>query len=161
MPVTIHEKHEDAYDFLKHHPVGALATVGPNGDPHVAAIYFTIDRKWTIFFLTKTGTRKADNLDHNNHAQLLVYEAKTQTTVQVTGTATKIEDSAEMNDVFAKILKASLDASDSSVPPISRLKEGDYVAYRLSPEQVRMAVFSHPKFGEYEDLFKTITPDAK
>lgn len=81
--------------------------------------------------------------------------------MQVTGVATKIEDSTEMNEVFAKILNASLEASGSSVPPISRLKEGDYVAYQIKPKQIRMAVFSRPKFGEYEDLFKTTVPEAK
>ena len=161
MPVTIHKKHENAHDFLRNHPVGVLATVDANGDPHAAAIYFAIDSKSMISFLTKTGTRKADNLEHNNHAELLVYEAETQTTVQVAGVASKVEDPEEMNQVFTKIVNASLEASDSSVPPISRLKEGDYVAYRLTPKQIRMAVFSRPKFGEYEDLFKTITPEAK
>lgn len=161
MPVTIHKKHENAHDFLKHHPVGVLATVDPNGEPHAAAIYFTIDSDSTISFLTKSGTKKADNLEHNNHAELVVYEAETQTTVQATGMATKIEDSAEMNAIFTKILNASLEASDTSLLPISKLREGEYVVYTLRPKQIRMAVFSRPKSGEYDDLFKTIVPEEK
>lgn len=158
MPVTIHKEDKDAYDFLKGHPVGVLATVDPNGEPAAAAIYFMVDDNGNICFLTRSGTKKADNLEHRNHAELVVYEAESQTTVQVKGLAKKIEDPREMNEVFIKILNASLDVSHTAVTPLSRLREGDYVTYRLAPKQIRMAVFSQPKIGKYDDLFKTVKP---
>lgn len=160
MPVTIHKKHDKAHDFLKGHPVGVLATVDPDGNPHAAAIYFTIDGSSTISFLTKAGTKKADNLKRNGRAVLVVYDAMLQTTVQVTGEAVAVADPAEVNEVFAGILTASIAVSNTSVPPISKLQAGDYVAYRLRPKQVRIAVFSKPEFGHYEDLFKTSMPDG-
>lgn len=161
MPVTIHKKHQNAHEFLKHHPVGVLATVDPNGEPHAAAIYFSVDNHQNISFMTKTGTKKADNLLHDNHAVLVVYEAATQTTVQITGEVSEIKDHAEVNEVFAHMLNASADTSGSSVAPLTKLKEGDYITFRLKPKQIRMAVFSRPKAGEYEDLFKTTVPEEK
>lgn len=160
MPVTIHKKNEKALNFLKHHPVGALATVDPDGNPHAAAIYFTVDSHQTISFLTKSGTKKADNLEHNNHAMLVAYDAATQTTVQATGEVSQIKDHAEVNEVFGQILKASFDTSGTNVPPITKLKEGEYVFYKLKPKQIRMAVFTRPKSGEYEDIFKTTIPEV-
>lgn len=161
MPVTIHKTDKEAHDFLRQHPVGVLATVDPNGEPDAAAIYFTIDEDSNIAFLTRTGTKKSDNLQHNHHATLVVYEAETQTTVQVKGAARKIEDPHDMNEVFIKVLNASLDASDTAVTPISQLREGNYITYRLKPKQIRMAVFSHPRIGQYEEIFKTIVPEHK
>jgi len=157
MPVTIHHnKQKEMYDFLRTHKVGVLATVSKGGEPDAAAIYFTVDHDLHVSFLTKTGTRKAHNLQHGKHAALVVYDAGTQTTVQLRGEASQITDSAKANALFTEIIYTSLDTSGVDVPPISKLDEGDYVAYRLRPTEVRMAVFSHPKTGGYHQLFKTV-----
>jgi general stress protein 26 len=162
MPVIVHHnKRKDAHDFLKNHRVGILATVSPDGDPYAAAIYFTVDPSFNVLFLTKTRTKKADNLEHNNHAMLVVYEPSTQTTVQLTGLVSKIDDILETNQVFSDIINASIDTSGDTVPPIAKLDEGDYVAYRLRPNEIRMAVFAHATSGSYKDLFKTIVPKDK
>ncbi|HKR81996.1 MAG TPA: pyridoxamine 5'-phosphate oxidase family protein [Candidatus Saccharimonadales bacterium] len=158
MAITIQPGQRAAHDFLKKHKVGVLATVSPNCDPYAAAVYYAVDSALNVSFLTKTGTKKADNLEHNNHAMLVVYEAESQTTVQVTGSVSKITDLTEMNEVFAQVVYASVDASHTDIPPFIKLDEGEYVAYRLKPTQVRMAVFSHAKSGGYDTLFKTITP---
>ncbi|HSX08203.1 MAG TPA: pyridoxamine 5'-phosphate oxidase family protein [Candidatus Saccharimonadales bacterium] len=160
MPVTIHAGEQEAHAFLRDHRVGVLATVDPNDEPHAAAIYYAVEKGLTINFLTKTRTKKADNLQHNNHAMLVVYDDATQTTVQITGVASEITDALESNKLFGEIINASLDASGNVVPPIAKLKEGDYIAFRLIPKQVRMAVFSGPKSGDYNAIFKTIVPDA-
>lgn len=160
MPVIVHHnKRKDTHDFLKSHRVGVLATVSPDGDPYAAAIYFTVDPSFDVLFLTKTRTKKADNLEHNNHAMLVVYEPSTQTTVQLIGLVSKIDDTLETNRVFSDIINASIDTSSNIVPPISKLDEGDYVAYRLRPNEIRMAVFAHAAAGDYKDLFKTIVPE--
>ena len=91
---------------------------------------------------------------------LVVYEAESQTTVQVTGTVSKITDIAEANDVFSQVVYAAVDTSHTDMAPIFKLDEGDYVTYRLKPAEVRMATFSHAKSGSYETLFKTIVPKS-
>lgn len=158
MPVTIHAGEQEAHAFLKDHHVGVLATVDPNNEPHAAAIYYTIDSDLNISFLTKTRTKKADNLKHNNHAMLVVYDAATQATVQIIGVVSEIADDFETNKLFQEIINTSIDASGTDVPPIAKLKEGDYIGFRLAPKQIRMAVFSNPKSGDYNELFKIIVP---
>lgn len=159
MAVTIQASERKTHDFLKNHRVGVLATADPNGDPYAAAIYYALGDNFTIMFLTKTGTKKADNLEHNNHAMLVVYDAETQTTVQVMGSVAKITDADATNKVVSQIVYASVEASHTDIPPIFKLDEGDYVAYQLTPTQVRMAVFSQEKSGDYNALFKTIVPE--
>ena len=158
MSVIFHHG-QKAHDFLKQHKVGVLATVDPNSEPHAAAVYYDVDSQFNVYFLTKNRTKKADNLEHNKHAMLVVYEAETQTTVQVTGVVSEVTDDEELNKLFMKIVFASLDVTGSSVPPLAKLKEGEYVAYKLEPVQIRMAVFSKPDSGEYSDLFTTIVPE--
>jgi general stress protein 26 len=156
--VTIKHDQAEAYTFLKDHKVGVLATVDPNGEPHAAAIYYFINEDFTISFVTKAGTKKADNLQHNNHAVLVVYEAGSQTTVQVTGEVTEITDLLQVNEIFTQAIYASIETAKSSVPPLAKIKEGDYVGFRLAPKQVRMAAFSHTQSSEHADLFKTFIP---
>lgn len=156
MPVTIHpNQHKQAYEFLQQHPVGVIATVDPHHEPHAAAIYFSVDDKLNVSFLTKTETKKADNLRHNNHAVLLAYDGAMQTTVQIKGVVSEITDDHEVSAIFARVLSASMETSGNPTP-LAQLNQGDYVVYKLKPTQVRMAVFSRPKAGESADLFKTI-----
>jgi general stress protein 26 len=160
MPVTLHHKRDDATAFLKTHSVGVLATVDPEGNPHAAAIYYAVDNHQNVSFLTKVGTKKADNLRHHNHAVLVVYDAKTQTTVQVTGTTAEIADQLELNRLFEHVISASQHTSGAKVMPLTKLNAGDYVGYKLTPVQVRTAVFTHSSSGGYEDIFATTVPQS-
>ncbi len=157
MPITVHQG-EKAHEFLRKHTVGVLATVCPDGEPHAAAVYYLVDGNNDVFFITRTGTRKAKNLAHNPHAVLLVYEAAVQTSVEVSGHVAVVADAAEVDRLLSKIIYASLDNSGSDEPPFVKLHEGEYIAYRLTPQEVRMAVFSKPTSGDYNTFFSTFTP---
>jgi general stress protein 26 len=158
MPVQLSEKRERILDFLKNHEIGVLATVDPNGNPSAATIYFTVDDALNISFLTKTGTKKHDNLTRHAHAVLVVYEASSQTTAQVQGIALEVTNEKEAQQIFADILKVSMQTSEGGVPPISKLQAGEYVTYRISPKEIRMAVYIRPDSGHYNSLFETINP---
>lgn len=154
-----HERRDRIFSFLRENQVGILATVDPNNDPHAVAIYYFVEPDFTITFMTKTGTKKHDNIAHNNHVMLLVYEPSTQATAQIKGKAKRIKDITKTNKIFADILQAAWDTSEDGVPPITRLSAGDYVAYNIKPHEVRMAVYARPEIGSYDDLFETLESD--
>lgn len=156
MPVKISEKQAHIMDFLQKNRIGVLATVDPNGEPHAATIYFTVDSNMNIAFITKTETKKHDNIQHNDHVVLIVFEANTQTTVQVKGMASVVTDPVKEQEIFAEILKVSMDTSESGIPPISKLRAGEYVVYTIKSKEIRMAVYIRPDPGDYETLFETI-----
>jgi general stress protein 26 len=142
-------------DFLTLHPVGVLATIDPNDNPHASVIYFSVDDDFNILFTTKHDTKKHDSLKHHNHAMLVTFEAESQSTVQITGVAEEITDSRDANEAFKGTLKASLQTSEAGIAPISKLYAGQYVAYRLKPKQIRMAIFSRP-VGSGREIFETL-----
>jgi uncharacterized pyridoxamine 5'-phosphate oxidase family protein len=150
------DRKQRMYDFLSTHPAGVLCTVSPDGDPHGAVIYYAIDKDCTISFITKAETRKYDNLIRNNHVMLTVFDIPTQATVQVTGKTVPITENYEINAVAGQIQAASLNTSDAGIPPIAKLHAGSYVAFRLQPSQIRMAVYSRPDPGEYTELFESV-----
>lgn len=154
--VTLTERQWRIYRFLSANPAGVLSSVSPDGDPHGTVVYFSIDKSFKLCFLTKDGTRKYDNLKRNNHVMLTVFEPASQTTVQIEGVAYEITDSVDVNAVAGAVLSACLKTSNSGMVPITNLQAGSYVAFRIKPKLIRMAVYSDPKFGDYAELFESV-----
>lgn len=150
------DKNKRIHDFLSSHSVGIVSSVDPNNEPHLAVVYYSVDEQFQVTFTTKQGTKKASNLTRNNHAMFLVYDEKTQTTVQITAEAEDLTGSPELPEIFRRTIEASMNTSDGGVPPISKLAAGDYMAFRLRPAQIRMAVFNRPDPGGYDEVFETI-----
>jgi general stress protein 26 len=145
------------HDFLQISPIGVLSTVTPSNDPHGAVVYYGIDHRFVVTILTKSGTRKYDNLSHNSHTMLTVFEPLTQTTVQLTGIAKEVTDPHRINEIAQQNIKASMDTSEGGIPAITKLEAGDYVAFEIHPVLVRMAVYERPDSGDYNELFETIS----
>lgn len=141
---------KNVQDFLRTHPIGVLSTITPAGKPHGVVIYFSISDDFSITFLTKKNTLKSQNISADNRVMLVAYEASSQTTVQVSGTAHDITDNREAGEVFKSVLDIVNQTSDSGLPPISHLDAGHYVAYKIVPKHISMAVFARPDSGMSE-----------
>lgn len=144
------------YTFLQEMKVGVLSTVTPDGNPHGVVIYFTVNPDFSISFLTKAGTRKYDNIMHDNHVMLTVFEPRTQATTQITGQAYPMQDSKKIHDLTETVLGVSQKSSEAGVPPITKLQVGNYAAFTITPLQIRMAVYDRPDSGSYGELFESI-----
>lgn len=150
------ESNQRIYDFLKAYPIGVLSTVDPNGNPHGAVIYFSVDEEFNLTFVTKNETKKYDNLKRHNHVMLVAFEPISQTTTQITGTVEEITDTNEAQKAFQGLLVNASKTSEEGVPPISKLYAGGYTSLRIKPVQIRMAVFIRPDPGGYDDIYETI-----
>lgn len=156
MPINLSEDPSKVNDFLLHNHIGVVSTSGPDNSPHAAAIYFVTDADLNFFFITKENTEKHNNLQQNPKAALAVYDAKSQTTLQVAGKASLDKDPQNFMNVFTQILKISMDSSEGANPPVSKLKAGEYRLYKLSPERIKMAEYTKPERGDLEDIFGII-----
>ena len=143
-------------DFLISNPIATIATVSPSGKPHATVVYFSFNDDFSVSFVTKVGTEKHKNIKRKHDVMMVVYEASTQTSVQITGRAVDITDTPEAHEVFKNTLKAVESTSESGIPPISKLEDGRYISYKVIPSQIRMAVFARPDPGGYE-MFETLT----
>ena len=143
------------FNFLKDHHVGVLSSVTPDGNPHGTVIYYAIDNDFNIHVLTKIGTRKYDNLVHNEHVMVTVYESSTQTTVQFSGFAVERAGSNNINET-ANAIFAHLATDNEGLPPIMKLQAGAFTTFQLEPVQIRMAIYARPNAGGYGELFESI-----
>lgn len=150
------DRQQRIFSFLQDHPIGVLSTVDPNNDPHGVVVYYMIANDFTVHILTKRGTRKYDNLMHNDHVCLTVFEPRTQTTVHIEGIAAERGGSNPINQVAGAIFGAALRTSESDLPPIVKLQAGAFTTFKIKPVQARMAVYSRPDPGTSEELFEII-----
>jgi hypothetical protein len=143
------------FSFLDEHYIGVLSSVTPDGNPHGVVVHYAIDHDFNIHILTKTGTRKYDNLVHNDHAMLTVYDPGSQTTAQVTGIAVERSGLGNMNQV-ADAIFPKLGVEKEGLPPIVKLQAGAFTTFQIEPVQIHMAVYARAVSGGYEDLFESI-----
>lgn len=130
------EQRHKIYEFLKQHPVGVLATVDPDGNPHASTIFFSADDQLNITFTTKRGTEKHANINNHNTVMLVTYDAANQSAVQASGKATEVTDQLEALDVFRGTLQATQKTGADEVPPIAKISAGPYVAYKITPDNI-------------------------
>lgn len=157
MSVTMHQDQAAISEFLSRNNVGVLATASCSGVPHAATIYFVTDKDLNFYFVTKEKTTKYKNLIENKHAALAVFQAQTQSTLQVSGVATVIKDVNKFMDLYNQILEISAATSDSDRPPVSKLFAGDYFMFCLAPHKIRLAEYTKPDHGN-TDIFEIVTP---
>ena len=156
MPVNYSAERKHIVDFLNDHHSGVLASADKKGRPHAAAIYFTFDESLNIQFLTKKETTKFSDLEDNPLAVLVVYDQAKQTSVQIKGQVIEIKDMGRVDRVIADILHIATLASDSGVPPLSKLRAGAYVVFRIIPDSIRMAMYTQPDPSRYDTIFEEI-----
>ena len=137
------EQRHKIYQFLKEHPVGVLATVDPQGDPHASTIFFSVDDQLNITFTTKRGTEKHANIVNHATVMLASYDAANQAAAQASGKAVEITDQQEVLDVFRGTLQASQKTGEDEVPPIAKISAGPYVAYKLTPDNIWLNEYGH------------------
>jgi general stress protein 26 len=144
------------YDFLKEQSIGLLSTVTSDNNPHGAVVYYAIDPDFTVHILTKTGTRKYDNMVHNDHVMLTVFEPKHQTTAQITGRAIERTGNDTINKVASAVFSETWHKNGNGLPPIMKLQAGDFTTFLIKPEQIRMAIYARPESGDYSTIFESI-----
>lgn len=154
--MSLSERQRRIYDFLNNSRMGVLATVDPDGEPHGVVIYYTIDEHFAVSFLTRAGTKKYDNLSRLNHVMLVVFDPATQTVAQVIGKAVEITDGYDINAVAAAIFMTSIKTSQGGLPPIAKLPAGTYVAFKIEPDQIRLATYADPASGDHTKIFQSI-----
>ncbi len=155
-PEKFSDRKRRMYQFLTENPIGVLSTVTPDGNPHGVVIYFVTGKDFVISFLTKTGTRKYDNLVHNGRVSLTVFESTTQAVVQVIGRAKEVTDSKTVSDIAGSVLGVTQGSGQPGPSPLSKLEVGQYTAFDITPDQVRMAVYARPDSGGYAELFESV-----
>jgi hypothetical protein len=153
---NLSDRQRRIFSFLHDHPVGVLSTVTPDNNPHGVVVYFAVDPDFSVHILTKTNTHKYDNMIHNDHVMLTVFEPQSQTTVQVIGVATEQRNTTAINTTIQGVAAANTRMSTSLLPPIVKLQAGMFTSFRIEPMQIRMATYARVEVDEQNELFESL-----
>ncbi len=87
---------------------------------------------------------------------LVTYEPLSQTVAQIIGKAKEITEANSINAVANTVFRTSMKMSRGGIVPIPKLEDGDYVAFKIIPVQIRLASYERPDSGEYSDIFESL-----
>lgn len=142
-------------DFMKTHYSGVLATADSASMPHAAATYYQFNDTFSLYFATKTETQKYKNIIDNDNVAFVIYDEKSQTSVQIFGHAKTVVDEKVHQSIVNNMVHISSEISGREFPPIEKLYAGEYVTLELLPTVIRMAVYARPD-SEGDDLYETL-----
>ena len=134
LPVRVINKHVSTggLKFLLERGVGILSTVDRTGNVHGATVYYTVHNDY-IYVLSKSGTRKAQNILAHNQVSLTVLDADTLQTLQLNGLA-EVETNRTVKDyIFNEMVKPRSHKGQELLPPVVKLEAGTYVIIRIAP----------------------------
>jgi general stress protein 26 len=138
---------EKVYEFLTQHAVAVLSTIALDRTPNSAPIYFIPDKELNLYFITKSDTKKSQNIEMvNNNVAITVIDSNIPIAVQAKGRITEIQD----REFFLKIAEenAKQEAGFHWPPPLSKLQsEGFLIMYKFEPTWLRIADFSESGGG--------------
>jgi len=122
-----------AADFLRSHELGVISTIGRSNTVHGSAVYYVLDEdNACIYFLTKSGTKKAHNIMSNSITAFTVYDEPNLTTVQIDGKACIENDQTIKQRVFDKIHRLRNYGNEKHHPPVTKLVDGSFIIFRLN-----------------------------
>jgi uncharacterized protein YhbP (UPF0306 family) len=148
-------------DFLERHDTMTLATNGPSGEPHAAALFYAVGEELELYFLSSPGSR---------HSEDLTRDPRVAATIQVDGqpwreirglqlegsayVATEEQEVARAAQVFASrfaFLQGLLADSDSEAPLELQGPLADARFFVLRPTWIRW-IDNTRGFGHKEEL---------
>lgn len=137
------EEKKTTFEFVSTHPLATLATIGADASPQLSAVYAIIGPGLTSTFVTKTATRKYENLQRDPRATLLFTNEEALTSVEMVGAVTVLNDTLDV----AKGIERFQDMATARknfywVPPIAQIKAGNYVVCRFTPSTVHYCTFA-------------------
>lgn len=153
MDANPYKSKNEVYTYLKHLSIAVLSTVSMDSKPYASVIYFVTDHNLNFFFITKSDTKKAKNLEKNKNAALTILDPTNPKTIQATGTVEKVQDA----DIYTYMLKKIAEENSRKggfywPPPLSKLKSmGELVMYKLEPDWLRFADFTESTHATSEN----------
>lgn len=151
------QTHVDFMEFLKSKSVAVISTVGVDGQPESATIYFVVGENFTFYFMTKNFSRKYANLEKNPKIALVVGSENVPVTAQIQGTAAKITDEKEF-DRRLEMLKQNF-LKNEYVAPLFQIspEKNELVIYKITPAWIRWLDLRSEK-GKVDGGFVQILP---
>ncbi|WP_433201824.1 PPOX class F420-dependent oxidoreductase [Nocardia sp. CA-107356] len=134
-------------DFLQRSRITTLATIGPNGRPHLIAMWYAlIDGE--LWFETKAKSQKAVNLRRDPRITCMIEAGQTYDQlrgVSIEGRAEIVDDPDKLYAVGVSVWERYTGPYSEEVRPFVEQMLNKRIAIRVVPERLRS--WDHRKLG--------------
>lgn len=148
----VKKSYEKAVEFLTQQQMGILSTISEDNKPWGSAVNFVIDDDLNFYFLTRERTYKYKNIETNPEVAFTVADEEAQVTVQLQGTISKVPTKDVMDVVYKKLARNRPRGDFYWVPPVIKVREGDYMVLRITPSKLNYADYKQ-RINEVKDEF--------
>jgi uncharacterized pyridoxamine 5'-phosphate oxidase family protein len=138
-------------DFVKAHSKAVIATVDVDNQPSTSVIFYVLDKNDELHFVTKSQTKKFENLKENNKAALTVVDDEKPIAVNITGSAIEVTDQTIRDSIMQDVFKLSY-SELHDYAPIIKLHKGSFSVLKFIPKQAKMTDYTQPMGKAKEDL---------
>lgn len=144
--------------FLATNYSGVLATADSAANPYGAVVYYKPEADFSLYIATKEETQKYKNIEQNKQVSFVIYDEKSQTSLQIQGKAIIVEDLEKRHETLRNMTNTSLTISDRLLAPAYKLDAGDYKLLQLIPQVMKLAIYARSE--KDEDLYETVILDT-
>lgn len=130
----------DALAFLNSHEIGVLSSIERTGSIDGSVVYYTM-HNGRPYFMTKTSTRKSNNILGNQHAAFTVFDEGKLQTVQLQGVVEAEQDEKMKMEIATAIIRSRTYNNGSHLPPVIQLEGGEFITFRITPTKYRFTDF--------------------
>jgi general stress protein 26 len=130
---------DTAKAFLAEHTIATLSTADQSGKAHGAVVYYLTDNDQEIYFVSKNSTTKVNNIQQNPQVAFTIFDAPSIQTLQISGRAAQETDQQRIDYFFENLVKPHPYSGSMLMPPVTAIKEGEYVVMRISPTEVHFS----------------------
>ena len=137
--------------FMKAHTRAVIATIDAANQPSTSVIFYIVDDNDELFFITKSHTKKYQNIKINNCSAITVVDKDKPIAVNATGIVEEITDEATKDTIMQKVFKLSY-SELQDYAPIIKLHKGSFSVLKFIPKEAIMTDFTKPMGEAKEDL---------
>lgn len=127
-------------------PLGVVSTVNEHASPESASLYYVHDSSFNLFFITRKGSRKYQNIEKNPNVSFVITSENSPLTIQLEGTAGLVTEAKEESEYFPKLV--ALASAHTAIPPVSQINGSEMVFVKITPRWIRSGNFEVMRGGD-------------
>lgn len=119
-----------------------LSTTDKYGNPHASVVHFEVDEVENFYILTRIKTNKVANINHNNNVVLTIHPSHSLKILHIEGLAEIVNDKEIFQSVYKELSAVREYIEGSKLPPITKIKAGEYVVIKITTTNKHIQDFS-------------------
>ena len=146
---------KDALTFAQKKKLAVISTVAPSGIPESAMVLFYLDDNFNFYFITRSDSRKVDNLMTNKNVSVVIGTELGVSTLQMSGIADSVSGSGQKE--FIENLAKNADLSALFYGPFLNIAGINFTLYKVKINWARWLTLD---VAHLKEVYYQIIPRA-